>query len=347
MTANLRHLRASVALGTLIGMGVHATAQQINVNGGDGQPQTYYRANGVADGIGNGPDGGEIVLQSDDLSALLLLRRARMDLFVGAVGISMDGGTGQNTLLGLTNSSGIVNTGAFNTTTFASTGNGQVGGALGVTGLASTNGIVNTGNITTDTLTVNGAAIFNGPVSTNGLTNNGNISTTTLATTGNATVGGNLAVQGVTSTNGIDNNGQVISNVAPGVAPTDAVNVQQMNAMSGSQAAAFAQQDRINATQAQINSQQTLTNAHVQQQLTSNRKVASTGAAVAVAAASIPALEAGKEVGVGAGVGHYDGQSAFAIGVAARLSESLQIKLNVGTGPGGRAAVGAGGMWSW
>lgn len=89
-----------------------------------------------------------------------------------------------------------------------------------------------------------------------------------------------------------------------------------------------------------------MTNAQVQGQLAENRKVASGGVAVAIAAASMPALEAGKKFGFGLGVGTHDGRSGVAVGVAARVSESLQLKFNVGTG-GGKVTAGAGGLWSW
>ena len=45
-----------------------------------------------------------------------------------------------------------------------------------------------------------------------------------------AGAGGNLTVDGTTTTNGIDNSGQQITNVAAGVAPTDAANVGQVTA---------------------------------------------------------------------------------------------------------------------
>jgi|GEM_PF-4335137 len=45
-----------------------------------------------------------------------------------------------------------------------------------------------------------------------------------------AGAGGNLTVDGNTTTNGIDNSGEQITNVAAGVAPTDAANVGQVNA---------------------------------------------------------------------------------------------------------------------
>jgi autotransporter adhesin len=77
------------------------------------------------------------------------------------------------------------------------------------------------------------------------------------------------------------------------------------------------------------------------------RKTSSTGAAIALAAASVPALEAGKQFGVGVGVGSYDGRSAIAAAVSFRINESAQIKLNVGTGQSGKVGGGIGASWSW
>jgi hypothetical protein len=53
-----------------------------------------------------------------------------------------------------------------------------------------------------------------------------------------AGAGGNLTVDGATTTNGIDNSGEQITNVAAGVAPTDAANVGQVTAEATARAAA-------------------------------------------------------------------------------------------------------------
>ncbi|MES2533752.1 MAG: YadA C-terminal domain-containing protein [Pseudomonadota bacterium] len=249
------------------------------------------------------------------------------------VGLYANAATLQNTFLGVTNTVGIVNAGDIATTTLSTTGNATVGGALVVTGATTTYGIANTGDI----------------------------ATTTLSATGNVTVGGGLAVAGVAQTHGIDNNGNVIRGVAAGQAATDAANVGQLSALAADQAVVNGNQAAINNVQASVNAAQTTvnerqsainaaqatTNAQVQNRLDENRKVASTGSAIAMAAGSIPALEAGRQAGLGVGVGNYDGRSALAIGVAARVSDALQLKFNVGTGAGGKASAGAGGMWSW
>ena len=272
--------------------------------------------------------------------------------FMATTGLFSDGTTGQNTFLGLTNAAGIANVGGM---TNAGGFNNSASGITNAGAISGVTSLIASGLVSAGTLSVSGATV------TNGITNNGNLTTTTLGTTGNATIGGNLSVAGITSTSGINNNNNVISGVAAGVASTDAANVSQLKQISDAQATINVNQAttnagqstfntnqaNINAVQAQTNALQSGTNARVQQQLADNRKVASSGVASAVAAASIPALERDKKVGVGLGVGNYDGSSAFALGVAARVSESLQLKFTVGSGNGGRVSAGAGGMFSW
>lgn len=166
---------------------------------------------------------------------------------------------------------------------------------------------------------------------TSGFSNNGLLGTN--AVLGDTTVTGDLTVTGTTFTNGLDNGGQVISNVAPGVAANDASTVGQLNAATAAQAI-------TNASQAGFNNR-------IQAQTDANRRIASNGTAIVAAAASIPALEAGKNIGFGMGVGGYDGRGAISVALAARASQALQFKLHVGTGSGGKVAAGAGGLWSW
>lgn len=108
-----------------------------------------------------------------------------------------------------------------------------------------------------------------------------------------------------------------------------------------------ANQAVFNDHQRQVNTSQAFTNAQVQRQLRDNRKLASTGVAAAVAIASIPALDTGKKVGLGVGVGTYDGRSALAVALAARVSDALQLRFNLGTGNDGRVAASVGGNYAW
>lgn len=129
----------------------------------------------------------------------------------------------------------------------------------------------------------------------------------------------------VTAGSGVVANGRV-QNVESGIALTDAVNVSQLDQ----------QYAYINQKYAYLN-----------QQSAYNRSVAGTGVAIAMAAASVPALEAGKNFGFGLGAGTYDGRSAISIVGIARVSQSVQVKFNIGTGPDGRSAAGAGALMSW
>ena len=138
------------------------------------------------------------------------------------------------------------------------------------------------------------------------------------------------------------------------MAPRSNTTARRVTTVNSNQVAINNQQGVLNAHQAvfndeqrRINAAQARTNAQVQQQLDDDRKIASGGVATAVAVASMPALDLGKKIGLGVGVGSYDGRSGVAVGLAARVSEALQFKLNAGTSSEGRAAAGAGGMVAW
>ena len=119
--------------------------------------------------------------------------------------------------------------------------------------------------------------------------------------------------------------------------------------INSDQSVVNANQAAFNDNQRQRNAAQTRTNAQVRRQLRDNRKVASTGVAAAVAIASIPALYTGKKVGLGLGVGvsTYDGRSAVAMALTARVSDALQARFNLGTGSDGRMAASMGGNYAW
>lgn len=122
----------------------------------------------------------------------------------------------------------------------------------------------------------------------------------------------------ITAGSGMTANGR-IQNVQAGLAPTDAVNMGQLNQQY----------------------------AYLDKQDANNRSVANIGVAIAMAAASVPALDSGKNFGIGVGTGTYGGRSALSVAGVARVSQSLQVKFNVGTGSDGRAAAGAGALMSW
>ncbi|MBR7002975.1 MAG: YadA-like family protein, partial [Neisseriaceae bacterium] len=97
--------------------------------------------------------------------------------------------------------------------------------------------------------------------------------------------------------NGLNNGGQVISNVAAGVRPTDAVNVAQLNN------AVYASEGRLNA------------------RIDSVEKRANAGAAQALAAANMPTASQPGEGMLSVSGGSYRGEQGYAIGYS-QLSES-------------------------
>ena len=142
----------------------------------------------------------------------------------------------------------------------------------------------------------------------------GNSYTTVVAGNGIAIQKGNAPAVSLTS-NGLDNGGNRITNVAPGVNPTDAVNVSQLqNAAAG-----------------------------LGKRIDDVRKGSNAVGASAAAMASLPqAYIPGKSM-VAVGTGHYRGESAIAIGVS-RISDNGKIilKLNAGHNTDGHTMVGAG-----
>jgi autotransporter adhesin len=106
-------------------------------------------------------------------------------------------------------------------------------------------------------------------------------------------------------------NDRQITNVAAGTAPTDAVNVQQLNAATGSVA-----------------------------------RTAYSGVAAATALAMIPEVDSGKNFALGIGTAGYQGYQAVAVGASARLAENIKARLGVSTSSAGTVyGVGASMQW--
>jgi trimeric autotransporter adhesin len=114
---------------------------------------------------------------------------------------------------------------------------------------------------------------------------------------------------------GTAGNERTITNVAPGVNPTDAVNVSQLQG--------------------------------VQQSVNNVAKNAYTGSAMAGALAALPQVEPGKTVMLGAGLGNYGGYTALALGGSARVTANTIVKFGVSTVNGDRMMVNAGVGYSW
>ncbi|WP_459251957.1 YadA family autotransporter adhesin [Paraburkholderia dilworthii] len=125
---------------------------------------------------------------------------------------------------------------------------------------------------------------------------------------------GSIADQPNSVSVGSPGNERTITNVAPGVNPTDAVNMQQLNSV----------QQGVNAVARQAYS----------------------GIAGATALTMIPDVDPGKTLAVGIGSGNYMGYSAVAIGFSARITDNLKVKGGVSTSASG-TVYGAGIGYQW
>lgn len=102
-----------------------------------------------------------------------------------------------------------------------------------------------------------------------------------------------------------------ITNVGAGQNPTDAVNMQQF-----------------------------------QGGLSSVARAAYTGTASAIAMTMIPEVDANKNLAIGVGTSGYKGYQAVAVGVSARVTQSLKVKLGAGISSA-TTTVGAGAAYQW
>nr|WP_325072373.1 YadA-like family protein [Paraburkholderia acidisoli] len=110
-----------------------------------------------------------------------------------------------------------------------------------------------------------------------------------------------------------------VTNVADGQAPTDAVNVRQL-------------QSGMNQLQSGINS--VARNAYG-------------GVAAATALTMIPDVDQGKTIAVGVGTANYQGYQAVALGASARITQNIKVKVGGGYSSGGGATVGGGMSYQW
>jgi hypothetical protein len=169
-----------------------------------------------------------------------------------------------------------------------------------------------------------------------------------------AGAGGNLTVDGATTTNGINNSGEKITNVAAGVAPTDAANVGQVTAVTTAfQNADTTLQNNINAealtrsnadTLLQNNiSAEALTRSNADTQLQSNinneanQRIAgdralssridtNTRGIAMVAAMTNTSVAPGMKQAVDFNVANFEGETGFGLGYAYRVNENLQVQ---------------------
>nr|WP_279612955.1 YadA-like family protein [Burkholderia sp. BCC1644] len=123
-----------------------------------------------------------------------------------------------------------------------------------------------------------------------------------------------------------------VVNVAAGTQGTDAVNVNQLNAVSSQ----FTQS--LNT----VNNQLT----QMQQQIQQTDSMARDGIAATAAMASIPHMDRDSNFAMGVGTATFLGQKAMAVGMQARLTENLKATLNGGFA-GSQRVVGAGMLYQW
>jgi autotransporter adhesin len=140
---------------------------------------------------------------------------------------------------------------------------------------------------------------------------------------------GNGSVANVANTVSVGSPGNErrITNVAPGINQSDAVNVGQLSSV----AAGF--QSQIGGLQAQINN---------------NDRRLRDGVAVSMAAGGVPAVPQGRRVGMFGNIATYDGHGAAGVGITGVLYETrgYQVQANGAVGVGFDTSVvgGRGGV---
>ncbi|MEJ8812242.1 YadA-like family protein [Variovorax ureilyticus] len=142
---------------------------------------------------------------------------------------------------------------------------------------------------------------------------------------------GSVADRANTVSVGSAGNERQITNVAAGTAPTDAVNVQQLQDV---------QQSVSNYADARAN--------QLQSQIIDNKRDSNAAIAGALAAANLPqSVFPGKSM-MSAGVGHQDGESAVAIGMSKMADSGRWVsKLSGSVNTRGKVGVGAGIGYYW
>ena len=115
---------------------------------------------------------------------------------------------------------------------------------------------------------------------------------------------GSVASLSNTVSFGTAGNERRLTNVAPGVSPTDAVNMSQLSSLSS-------------GFQSQVNS--------LQSQITDNRTEARAGAALALAASGLRYDPRPGKASIAAAFGHFKGQSGLAVGLGYTLTDSWRF----------------------
>lgn len=139
--------------------------------------------------------------------------------------------------------------------------------------------------------------------------------------------------------------GRVITDVAEGTAPTDAVNVQQLEERLNAAIAAVpvfdgaALEQRVDDLSSRVD--------HVESKIKQVEKTASAGVAIAMAMSQPVALTADKPSALTAGIGHFNGQTAVGVAMTAAVRANVVTSFGAGFSNGGKAALRAGVSFSF
>ena len=261
-------------------------------------------------------------------------------------------------------------------------GNASVGGALRVVGATSTNGITNTGNIvnsgavntatlaTTGAASIGGALTVAGPTTTNGLltaagglavASSGNQlavnSSGVAASAGNASAlslnGSGASLSGNGASVALNGNSASLSNSTGHgifVSATETVisgGTNSTNVTFNDTEVVFDRDGSGPARVTGIADGSRPFDAVNYRQLEKTRKELAAGLASVAAIANIPQVEHGKRFSFGAGVGSHDSESGYAIGFSARLWGTAVMKASYGGSSDGEATYGLGVAASW
>nr|WP_110325430.1 YadA C-terminal domain-containing protein [Paraburkholderia tropica] len=71
------------------------------------------------------------------------------------------------------------------------------------------------------------------------------------------------------------------------------------------------------------------------------------GIAAATALTMIPDVDQGKTIAVGIGTANYKGYQATALGVSARITQNVKVKMGAGYSAGGDTTWGGGMSYQW
>lgn len=224
----------------------------------------------------------------------------------------------------------------------------------------------NTVSFTGPSATFSTPTTFNNPMTTNGITNTGAISTTGLLSAGSVSVSGGVSADGVSVTGNltalgganINMGGNQVHNVAAGTAGTDAVNLNQLNAVTGNvtaiQTTVTTHTTQITALQAadmaldvRMDAMELLAEG-LDERIGKVDDRASAGTAAAVALSGAMFLP-GKTFNLTGNVGSYRGAHAAALQFGALVSDNVAINAGIGHGfnKGGKTALRAGFTIGW